>query len=81
MCRDDGVLNVIVVVSAVVPISEKSKTTASSVEVPTYVSGASTAARPPERLSISNASDRYPPSATLSDLSRSGFQPYRPEDR
>ncbi|XP_019877078.2 uncharacterized protein LOC109604958 isoform X2 [Aethina tumida] len=66
---------------AVVPISEKSKTTASSVEVPTYVSGASTAARPPERLSISNASDRYPPSATLSDLSRSGFQPYRPEDR
>ncbi|CAH0550832.1 unnamed protein product [Brassicogethes aeneus] len=60
-------------------ISEKPK---SSIEVPTYASGSSTASRPPERMSLSNSSDRYQPqSASLSELSRCGFQPYRPEER
>ncbi|XP_076268868.1 MAP7 domain-containing protein plexus isoform X2 [Rhynchophorus ferrugineus] len=58
--------------SASVPIPEKTKTAS---EVPIYPSSRSAI---DTRLS-SNPTDRYP-NAAMADLSRSGFQPYRPED-
>lgn len=62
---------------AIISTSDKSKPTS---ELPSY---ATSSIRPPEttRLSAVNSADRYPPQSSLTELGRSGFQPYRPEER
>lgn len=59
-------------------IPEKDK---ASTEVSMYGVNNTPPIRPPDsRIPLPNPSDRYS-APTLQDLGRSGFQPYRPEER
>lgn len=58
-----------------VPIEKPVKVTT---EMPVY--GSTATIRPPENRHPPSPAERYPTS-NISELSRSGFQPYRPEER
>lgn len=64
--------------AVVIPVVDKPAQKMST-EMPLFA-GSATSARPPEpRFPSSVSAERYP-SSTLADI-RSGFQPYRPEER